>query len=764
MKKVIMSIMTIAISAFGFGQANIEDARNFALGQTVTVSGVATNGSELGPIRYMQDNTAGIAAYGGPIGGVNRYDSITVTGPLIEFSGLLEISTVTNVVNHGPAVIQPVPLELPFSAIDESKESQLARVINVTFNQTGNFAGNTTYTVSDGSTNLDVRINTGTNMVGTAIPAGPVTITGPIGQFNANYQIVPRDLNDIVAYVAPAFEINVKINGNTVLHNSNYFMGNSPTLNITIENQGVSDLVISGHTFSGANAGDFSTDIVAGNIAALSDADYTLTYTPGGTGSRFGTIEIASNDTDENPYIINFEAVGTDNIATEPTANPTSLTFPSVEAYTLSGEYNAGTGASSYLVLWKNGSAITGAPVDGTSYQRGDVVGDAKVAYVGSGTSFTPRGIIAEQDYYFEVYAFNGTNGFENYLTTAPASDMVTSLGKNSGSYYAGLSTAAPTFISDLTTIINPHTMITYFMYKQTMMQEFEVKDTTAGQSYVTCAYSGERKVFSGPFDWTATNYSREHVFPHSWMPTNPANSPERPEYTDQFNLFPVNFPSVNAVRSNYPLGEVVTVTSSFLGGTYGQNADGRTVYEPRDEMKGDIARAMMYEAVSYNGTSGIWAFPNPISFIIQYGQDQEVIKNWHFADLPDAYEIARNEYIYNLQGNRNPFIDSTDLVCFIDFSNMSYINGGCLATINELTNENVALYPNPAKDEVQMRSTDGTITGYTIVDLQGREVANVNSLNAAYLTVDVDQFNAGSYIVNIQTTKGIAQRKLIVN
>jgi endonuclease I len=275
--------------------------------------------------------------------------------------------------------------------------------------------------------------------------------------------------------------------------------------------------------------------------------------------------------------------------------------------------------------------------------------------------------------------------------------------------------------------------MITYFMYKQTMMQEFEVKDTTAGQSYVTCAYSGERKVFSGPFDWTPTNYSREHVFAHSWMPTNPANSPERPEYTDQFNLYPVNFPSVNAVRSNYPLGEVVTVTSSFLGGTYGQNADGQTVYEPRDEMKGDIARAMMYEAVSYNGTSGIWAFPDPISFIITYGQDQEVIKNWHFADLPDAYEIARNEYIYNLQGNRNPFIDSTDLVCFIDFSNMSYINGGCLAAIDELTNENVALYPNPAKDEVQMRSTDGTITGYTIVDLQGREVANVNSLNAAY-------------------------------
>ena len=408
MKKIIVSIALVSASFLGSAQTDIANARTFSPGQTVTVHGVATNGSELGSIRYMQDNTAGIAGYGGPITGVSRYDSISVTGPLVDFSGLLEISTVTSVVNHGPAVITPSAQQLPITSFNEAKESQLAQVLNVTFVQTGNFAtGNATYQVTDGVNTLDVRINGSTNIDGTAIPSGPVSITGLVGQFNANYQIVPRDLNDIVAYVAPAFEINVKLDGSTVLHNSNYFNGNSTSIAVNIENLGSTNLVISGASFSGVNAADFSTSITPTSIPGTSSQAFTITYTPSGTGSRFATLQIGSNDTDENPYIINFEAVGTDNLATQPTANPTTLSFSNVKAYTLTGSYNAGTGASKYIVLRKTGTPITGMPVDGTTYLRGDVIGDANVAYVGAGTSFSPRGVIANQNYYYAVYAFN---------------------------------------------------------------------------------------------------------------------------------------------------------------------------------------------------------------------------------------------------------------------------------------------------------------------------------------------------------------------
>ena len=63
----------------------IADVRNQAIGQTVTITGVATNGPELGPIRYIQDGTAGLPAYGSNLSSIQRGDSVTATGVLFEF-------------------------------------------------------------------------------------------------------------------------------------------------------------------------------------------------------------------------------------------------------------------------------------------------------------------------------------------------------------------------------------------------------------------------------------------------------------------------------------------------------------------------------------------------------------------------------------------------------------------------------------------------------------------------------------------------------
>jgi endonuclease I len=756
MKKIILSLFVLT-GLSSIGQTDIADTRTYALGQTVTVSGVVTNGSELGPIRYMQDNSAGIAAYGGPIGSVNRYDSITVTGPLIEFSGLLEISTVTSVVNHGPAVIQPAPLQIPITSAAETLESELVQIQNVTFVQSGNFAGNTTYQITDGSNTLDVRVNTGTNLVGTAIPSGPISITGPLGQFNTNYQVVPRDLNDIVTYVAPAFEINVKIEGNTVLSGSTYFIGNDASVSLVIENQGVSNLIISGHSFTGADAGDFSSDITPTSISGLTSNIYSIDYTPSNIGSHFATLSIDNNDTDENPYIIYFEGVGTNNLATEPTSNPTGLSFSNVKAYTLSGQYNPGSGASKYLVLWKNGSAITSTPVDGMSYQRGDIVGDARVAYVGSGTSFTPRGIIANQNYFFQVYAFNGQGGFENYLLGTPASGSVSSEGEQIGNYYSGIDATASSFNTDLQALINPHTFITYFMYKQTMMNEFEVRDTTAGQSYVTCAYSGERKVFNDPFDWTPTGYSREHTFAHSWMPTYPADSPEEPEYTDQHHLYPTNLNNANTPRSNLPFDEIDgTVVYTFLDCTVGY-AGAQLAFEPKQDQKGNVARSIFYMITSYD-------FPLNGNVNSQV-QDPELLKDWHFIDLPDNYEIARNEYIYDLQGNRNPFIDSVDYVCYIDFMTNSHIPEGCGSlSIEEKLNSNFVVFPVPANEKVFVQVNGTNIISYELYDLSGKIVLSQTSIDLPVVEMNTSDLSSGVYTINVTTSLGSVSKKLTVN
>lgn len=741
-----------------FGQANIAEARTMGIGQTVTVSGVVTNGSELGSIRYIQDGTAAIPAYGSNLNSVQRGDSITATGVLYDFSGLLEISPTNSFTNHGPAVIVPTPLNIPLTSANESIESQLVRVDNVTFVQSGNFAsGNSTVQVTDGVNTLDVRINGTTNIDGTAIPTGPVSIIALVGQFNANYQLVPRSLTDIFPYVAPLKEINVKINGNTVLNNGSYIVGNTISTPIVIENQGSGDLTISGHSFSGTNAAEFTSTIIPGLIGSTSSQNYTMTFTATGPGTRTATLNIASDDADENPYVIYLTAIGTDNLASEPTANPSALTFPLIKAYTVGAQYTAGTNAENYLVLWKNGSAVTGVPVDGQTYKRGDVVGDARVAYIGPGTSFTPRGVIANQNYHFAVFALNGPAGFENYLTTVPATGNVTSSGEQIGSYYSSISSSSPSFLTDLSALINPHTVISYFNYKTTIMNQFEVRDTTNGQSYVVCAYSGERKVFNDPFDWTAQGYSREHTFSHSWMPTFPADSPEKPEYSDQHNLYPTNLQQANTPRSNLPLDEITGSTVfTYLEGSVGYNSASQMVYEPRAAQKGNAARAIFYMATAYNGISGNnWQIPS--------NQSQDILKTWHFDDLPDDYEIARHEYIASLQENRNPYIDSVEYVCHVNFANMSYLSDPCVLGLEEQLEQNFVVFPVPSNDKIYVQVNGTNIVSYQLTDMQGRIVANEQNTSLPVLILESSLYSSGSYILNVETPFGEVQRKIII-
>lgn len=732
----------------------ISQVRNLGIGQTVTVTGVVTNGSELGSIRYLQDGTAGIACYGSSLSSIQRGDSITATGVLFDFSGLLELSPTNSFINHGPAVL-PLAQTIPFTSGTESLEAQLVRFDNVTFVQTGNFAtGNSTVQVSNGTSTFDVRVNGSTNIDGTAIPTGPISIVGLLGQFNANYQIVPRNLLDIFPYIAPAREINVKVNGSTVLNNDTYIVGTTAATNVTIENTGVSALTLSGVTFTGANASEFGINLTTGTVAGLGSNSYSLTFTPTGTGTRTATISIANNDSDENPYIINLYAIGTNNLATEPTSNPSNLTFPLVKAYTVGGQYTAGTNAENYIVLWKNGSAVTGMPTDGTSYKRGDVVGDARVAYIGSGTGFTPRGIIANQNYHFAVYAFNGPAGFENYKTTTPAIGDVTSQGEQIGNYYSGISSGSTTFLSDLSALINPHTVVSYFNYKTTVMNQFEIRDTTNGQSFVTCVYSGERKVFDEPFDWSAQGYSREHSYCHSWMPTFPCDNPEQPEYSDQHNLWPTNLQQANTPRSNLPMMDIDgNVVFTYLEGSVGYSGN-QLVYEPRAAQKGNAARSIFYMATAYNTQGGNnWQLPT--------NQSQESLKTWHFNDLPDNYEIARNEFIFSKQANRNPYVDSVNFACHVNFANMSYLV--CDAGIDEKLAANFTVFPVPTSDKLFAQVNGLDIVEYTIMDMQGRVIKSSSNIQVPVLELGTTEFKSGMYLLQVGTTFGQVQREFIV-
>lgn len=760
MKKILCFAM-LGFSIWGTAQTDINDARtNYTVGQTVTITGVSANGNnQLGNIRYIQDATGGLPAFGVPTAfgsNIALGDSVTITGVLYDFNGLLEISPTNSFTVHGQ-VGAPSPTVIPISSAGEPFEGRLLQFQNVTISGTGNFAGNTNYTLTSGSNTLQMRVTSGSNLVGTPIPAGPVSVTGCLSQFNTAYQLLPRMVSDIVPYVAPATEINVKINGTDVLLGGSYFIGNTATSTITVENSGANVLTLSSSVVSGTNSAEFTTNIPSPTtVGATSQQNFNLNFAPTGNGTRTATLTINNDDPDESVYVIYLEGIGLDNLATEPATNATGLTLTNIEAYTMNGSFVPAPSAASHIVLWKNGGTVTEVPVDGTSYQRGDIIGGAKVAYVGSSGAFVPRGIVANQTYDFKVFAFNGQGNFVNYNTTVPASASATSLGEQIGTYYNGINSSSTSFLTDLSALINPHTVVSYFNYKTTVMSVFEPRDTTNGQSYVVCAYSGERKVYNEPFDWTPTGYSREHTFAHSWMPSYPADNPAKPEYSDVHNLYPTNNSQANGPRSNLPLDSITgNVVFTFLEGRVGYNGS-QLVYEPRQSHKGNAARALFYMATCYNGVNGQnWHLPT--------NQSQAVLKTWHENDLPDAYEIARNEYIFSLQNNRNPFVDSVHFACFVNFSNMTY--NACASTnqLNELLERNVSIFPIPAKDEVYIQVNGTTIQKIELTDLSGKVVFSRNYQAANVVELKNENLAKGTYLVNISTPYGTVARRIIL-
>ncbi|NOX17013.1 MAG: hypothetical protein GXO87_01875, partial [Chlorobi bacterium] len=241
------------------------------------------------------------------------------------------------------------------------------------------------------------------------------------------------------------------------------------------------------------------------------------------------------------------------------------------------------------------------------------------------------------------------------------------------GTYYDGIDPTSPSFISDLQNVIrSPFTHISYGQFDETMITQFTAIDNGDGTHSVFCVYTNYEDVYTGTFSWLPM--SREHTFCHSWMPTYPSESGN--EYSDQHMLFPVNQNNANSPRSNHPLGIVVNPTFTFMEGKLGTDANGNTVYEPRDEFKGNVARALFYAVLMYDGTGGSWAFNDINDHLVndlnEAPQDVNLLISWHFADPPDDYDIARNDYVQSIQQNRNPFVDHPEYVNYIDFNTLS--------------------------------------------------------------------------------------------
>jgi len=214
-KTILIATCVMATGALT-GQENILDVReNYAIGQTVTVSGVITSDENLGSVRYIQDATAGIALY--PGGDWSEWDatpqigdSLSVTGEITEYNGLLEIGPNLQTVNFLGTGTLPEPLVITPGQMAENLEGQLVRINGVSFPLAGTvISGNSTYDFNAGGETGVIYVRTSNTLVGEQLSGCEIDMLGIVSQFSfdgtGGYQLLPRGPVDLIPASAICF-------------------------------------------------------------------------------------------------------------------------------------------------------------------------------------------------------------------------------------------------------------------------------------------------------------------------------------------------------------------------------------------------------------------------------------------------------------------------------------------------------------------------------------------------------------------------------
>ena len=463
-------------------------------------------------------------------------------------------------------------------------------------------------------------------------------------------------------------------------------------------------------------------------------------------------------------------------LATEPNAQPTALTKSGNDlAYTFDVTITP-SNADRYLVL-RSTQPINATPVDGRVYEKGEGLGNAKVFSNSSSTFLRIKEVLANTQYYFAIYAYNIDNNdpaTANYLTTDPYTTTITSVSGNFGNYYDQIDFSSNSLINNLKLLINPHTQVDYDDFKTTIITDFFERDTVGGQKVINCQYSNETKVYTAPFGYNDLNYTREHRMAFSWINFNNisrAQFEDTPEGCDIHSLDLVQG-NVNTQRLNYPFSsDIPNPSYTYIDFTQGRDSRNKSVAQVRNDRKGDVARAIFYMMVAYNGKyASNWGLDG----LLSDAENQELsqLLDWHDQDPPDAFEIARHEYVYSKQGNRNPFIDHPGLVDCIDFTDLT-LKGDCSGFVGtgDIAYQDVSweIYPQPARDVVNMTIYSDHYGPATIGihDLTGRLLRTEHiELHGQEdrVQIQLGDMPNGYYIYNIQVDNKSLTGKLAVS
>lgn len=225
--------------------------------------------------------------------------------------------------------------------------------------------------------------------------------------------------------------------------------------------------------------------------------------------------------------------------------------------------------------------------------------------------------------------------------------------------YKAAEGKTGDALLKALNKLIKKHTILTYDEARDVMFADI---DDPANKDAITCVYTG--RVITGVYDRDTAyqhgaGFSTEHTWPQSMgAKTEPARS-------DLHHLFPVDS-RTNSVRGNSPFGDVEDIWQQLPlfkgvsddGVKQGVDVTGRQVFEPRKVHKGNVARAIFYFYTTYYAVSKASGVR-----LDNFRLERDTLMRWHREDPVDADERRRNDAIYAIQKNRNPYIDHPEYV-----------------------------------------------------------------------------------------------------
>jgi len=481
---------------------------------------------------------------------------------------------------------------------------------------------------------------------------------------------------------------------------------------------------------------------------------------------------------------------------TTPTLLPTNLVLTPSNTVIV-GSFTAAAGANRYLSVISTSSTLSASPVNGITYTAGQSFGGGTIINYSTATSFTATGLTVSTTYYIFVFSANAECSGEPFYNITSLDGTAVTTNDPSGipaGYYnaaAGLS-CSPLKTALFNIISANYSPLTYAQvwtaYQTTDLHRNDANtadiiwdmysDNPAGAEPYTYTYGTNQ---CGSYNSESDCYNREHSFPKSWF------NDGYPMYTDMNHLFPTDG-YVNGRRGNQPYGVVNSPTwTSQNGGKLGpNNYPGFTgvAFEPRNEYKGDLARGQLYMVTRYENLVAGWqgngnandilngtAYPALDSWYLK------MLFEWHNTDPVSAKEIARNNAVFALQGNRNPYIDHPEYVYLV-----WQCTGVLPVTIIDFTaqknNESVLLKwyatneTSFKKYEIE-RSTDG-LTFYKIGEVEGRNLANysftdnnlpkANTIFYRLKMIDIDAQFRNSKIVSVRIANNFSNALVYPN